>query len=77
MITFLPTAYVECTPEMQGLRFLGLILGTLSCELLCSGALSDVIMVWLAKKNGNVRVPEMRLWLVFPAVILTSGTFFR
>lgn len=73
MITYLPTAYAEYTPEMQGLRFLGLILGTLMCELFCSGGLSDAIVVRLAKKNGNVRVPEMRLWLVFPAVVLTSG----
>ncbi|KAL0638301.1 hypothetical protein Q9L58_002603 [Maublancomyces gigas] len=72
VITYLPTAYAEYTPDMQGLRFLGLILGTLMCELFCSGGLSDAIVVRLAKKNGNVRVPEMRLWLVFPAVVLTS-----
>lgn len=43
------------------------------CELSCSGGLSDAIVMRLARKNGNVRVPEMRLWLVFPAVVLTAG----
>lgn len=74
MITYLPTAYIECTPDIQGLRFIGLILGTLMCELSCSGGLSDAIVIRLARKNGDVRVPEMRLWLVFPAVVLTTGT---
>lgn len=74
MITYLPVAYAELPPNIQGLRFAGLILGTLMCEVLCSGALSDVIIARLARKNGGVRVPEMRLWMVFPAVVLTAGT---
>lgn len=74
VITYLPVAYSELSPDIQGLRFVGLILGTLLCEVFCSGALSDVIIARLARKNGGIRVPEMRLWLVFPAVALTAGT---
>ena len=73
MITFLPAAYPQYTPEIQGLLFIGLILGTLVSELLFSGALGDTIMLRFAKKNGGVRLPEPRLLLIFPAVIITAG----
>ena len=42
-------------------------------EILCSGALGDAIMLKFAKKNGGVRVPEPRLLLIFPAVVITAG----
>lgn len=42
-------------------------------EVLCSGSLSDRIVVRLAKSSGdNQKVPEMRLWLAYPAAILTA-----
>lgn len=40
--------------------------------MLCSGTLSDWLMVRLAKRNGNSKNPEMRLWLSYPAAILTA-----
>jgi hypothetical protein len=49
-----------------------LIVGTLISEVLCSGRLSDHIVVKLAKANGNRKTAEMRLWLAYPAVILTA-----
>ncbi|KAA8908822.1 major facilitator superfamily domain-containing protein [Sphaerosporella brunnea] len=72
VITYLPVAYKDYKPEIQGLLFMGLILGTLFSELLCSGTLSDIIMLKLAKRNNDVRIPEMRLWLVYPAVLITT-----
>ncbi|KAL2011057.1 hypothetical protein VTN00DRAFT_3775 [Thermoascus crustaceus] len=72
VITMLPAAYVQYTPLIQGLLFLGLLLGTLFSEIFCSGQLSDYIVARLAKKNNNVRVAEMRLWLAYPAILITS-----
>lgn len=73
IITMLPAAYVQYSPQIQGLLFLGLILGTLFSEILCSGRLSDYIILRLAKKNGGVRFPEMRLWLAYPAALLSAS----
>lgn len=72
VITYLPVAYSAFTPQLQGLLFTGLILGTLLAELFCSGSLSDRIMLHFALKNHNLRIPEHRLWLFYPAVFLTS-----
>lgn len=72
IITYIPTAYAQYTPQIQGLLFIGLILGTLFAELFCSGRLSDWIIVKLMQKNGGVRVAEMRLWLVYPACLVTT-----
>lgn len=52
--------------------YIGLIVGTVVCEILCSGRLSDWLVVRLAKRNNNVKTPEMRLWLSYPAAILTA-----
>lgn len=73
IITMLPAAYVQYSPQIQGLLFLGLLLGTLFSEVFCSGRLSDMIVLRLAKKNGGVRVPEMRLWLAYPAALLSAS----
>ncbi|KAL8731708.1 MAG: hypothetical protein Q9181_004207 [Wetmoreana brouardii] len=59
-ITMIPVAYVQYSPQIQGLLFLGLLVGTVFSELFASGRLSDHIVVKLAKKNGGVRLPEMR-----------------
>lgn len=74
MITYLPAAYPEYKPEIQGLLFIGLILGTLVSEVLFSGALGDVIMLKFAQRNGGVRLAECRLWLIYPAVLISAGT---
>jgi hypothetical protein len=57
------------------LFFLGLILGTLFTEAFCSGRLSDWIVLKLAKKNGGVKVAEMRLWLAYPGALLSASEF--
>lgn len=72
IITMLPAAYATYKPQIQGLLFIGLLLGTLFSELFCSGRLSDIIVDRLAKKNNGVRVPEMRLWLAYPAILLSA-----
>ncbi|KAK4446759.1 MFS transporter [Podospora aff. communis PSN243] len=74
VVTLVPVAYGETYPDahVQGLLYIGLIVGTLISEVLCSGRLSDYIVVKLAKANGNQKTAEMRLWLAYPAVILTA-----
>ncbi|OOF93173.1 hypothetical protein ASPCADRAFT_151615 [Aspergillus carbonarius ITEM 5010] len=71
VITMVPSAYATDSPLIQGLLFLGLLIGTLVAEVSCSGRLSDAIVGRLAKRNGGIRVPEMRLWLAYPAIGLT------
>lgn len=75
VITMVPAAYAGYTPLIQGLLFLGLFLGTIISEICCSGRLSDYIVETLAKRNGNIRVAEMRLWLAYPAILITAGKF--
>ncbi|KAL3470692.1 major facilitator superfamily domain-containing protein [Aspergillus californicus] len=72
VITMVPAAYPQYSPLIQGLLFLGLFLGTIISEITCSGRLSDAIVRRLAKKNGGVRVAEMRIWLAYPAILLTA-----
>jgi hypothetical protein len=73
IITFIPAAYVQYSPSIQGLLFSGLLLGTWFSELFCSGRLSDWLISRLNEGNGNTRVPETRLWLVYPAALLSSS----
>jgi hypothetical protein len=75
VITMLPAAYPNYSPLIQGLLFLGLLLGTLFSEIFFSGRLSDYIVAKLAKKNNNVRVAEMRLWLAYPAILITASEY--
>lgn len=64
IITMIPAAYVQYSPQIQGLLFLGLLLGTVFSEMFMSGRLSDYIVAKLAKKNGGVRLPEMRYFIL-------------
>lgn len=75
VITMVPAAYASYSPLIQGLLFLGLFVGTLVSEICCSGRLSDWLVGRLARK-GNVRVAEMRLWLAYPAILVTAGEYF-
>lgn len=73
IITMIPAAYAQYSPQIQGLLFLGLLLGTLFSEIFCSGRLSDWLVLRLTKSNSNVRVAEMRLWLAYPAALLSAS----
>ncbi|GKT60202.1 MFS transporter [Colletotrichum tofieldiae] len=72
VITMIPVAYIEYSPQTQGLFFIGLIVGTLVSEIFFSGKLSDWLVIKLAKRNDGVKTAEMRLWLTYPAALLTS-----
>ncbi|KAK2762556.1 hypothetical protein FQN53_007446 [Emmonsiellopsis sp. PD_33] len=72
IITMIPAAYVDYSPQIQGLLFLGLLVGTLVAEVFFSGRLSDWIVTRLAKRNNNIRVAEMRLWLMYPSMIVSA-----
>ncbi|RPA88014.1 major facilitator superfamily transporter [Ascobolus immersus RN42] len=72
VVTYIPAAYPIYAPHVQGLFFLGLIVGTLFSETFCSGSVSDKIMQRHAMKNNNKMIPEARLWLAYPACVMTS-----
>ncbi|KAJ6444819.1 major facilitator superfamily transporter [Purpureocillium lavendulum] len=72
VVTLLPVAYATYSPQSQGLLYLGLIIGTLISEVLCSGSLSDWLIVKLAKRGDCPKTPEMRLWFAYPAAVLTA-----
>ncbi|KAJ5536382.1 Major facilitator superfamily domain general substrate transporter [Penicillium frequentans] len=72
VITMVPSAYATYSPLIQGLLFIGLFLGTIVSEVCCSGRLSDYIVAKLSKQNGDYRVAEMRLWLAYPAILVTA-----
>jgi hypothetical protein len=67
-----PAAYIDYKLQVQGLFFIGLIVGIVLAEIFCSGRLSDWVVRRLASKNGGERVPEMRLWLGYPAAVTSS-----
>ncbi|KAF1991444.1 MFS transporter [Aulographum hederae CBS 113979] len=72
VVTMIPVAYIQYTPQIQGLLFIGLILGTLFSEVFFSGQMSDFIVKKLAKKNAGIKTAEMRLWLIYPAALLSA-----
>jgi hypothetical protein len=74
IITMIPAAYAGASPSTQGLLFLGLLLGTWFAELFCSGRLSDWLSARIEQTDGE-RAPEARLWLVYPAALLSAGEF--
>ena len=73
IVTMVPSAYANYSPLIQGLLFLGLFIGTLFAEIFFSGKLSDYIGARLAKRNSGERTPEMRLFLAYPAIVLSGG----
>ncbi|EXJ77582.1 hypothetical protein A1O3_09809 [Capronia epimyces CBS 606.96] len=72
LLSMIPAAYFEYKIQIQGLFFTGALIGVILAEIFCSGHVSDRIVARLAKRNGGRRVPEMRLWLGYPAAILSS-----
>jgi MFS family permease len=70
--TLIPDAYIAYSPRIQGALLVGLLVGLLLAELVCSGHMSDRIMIILTKKNGGKRIPEMRLWLGIPAAVISA-----
>lgn len=47
-------------------------MGTIISEFLCSGRLSDWLIVQLTKRNNTPKTPEMRLCFAYPAALLTA-----
>ncbi|KXH52128.1 major facilitator superfamily transporter [Colletotrichum nymphaeae SA-01] len=61
-----------CT-EAQGLLWLGLILGTVTIEIVCSGRMLDKLASRLARSKNDIIAPSMYLWLAYPAALLGAG----
>ncbi|KAJ5219302.1 MFS transporter [Penicillium cinerascens] len=72
IMTMEPLAYETRTVQVQGLLFIGLLVGLVFAEVFCSGRLSDWLVTRLACKNDSQRIPEMRLWLGYPAALVSS-----
>ncbi|EFX03943.1 major facilitator superfamily transporter [Grosmannia clavigera kw1407] len=71
-LTMLPAAYENYSTQIQGVLFVGLMLGTILAELLVSGRLSDILTSRMARRNNNVRTPEMRIYLGYPGAVLAA-----
>lgn len=39
------------------------------------GQLSDYSIIWLARRNGGLYEPEMRLWLALPSLLITPAGY--
>lgn len=68
-----PVAYANYSTIGQGLLFLGLIVGTLTAEILFSGWVGDRIVGKLSTGRGIARTPEMRIWLAYPGIIMFAA----
>lgn len=68
-----PVAYAQYSTQIQGLLWLGLILGTVTVEIVCSGRMLDKLASRLAKRNNDIITPAMYLWLAYPATLLGAG----
>ncbi|KAH0429143.1 hypothetical protein CcaCcLH18_08640 [Colletotrichum camelliae] len=68
-----PVAYAQYSTQIQGLLWLGLILGTVTVEIVCSGRMLDKLASRLAKSNNDIITPAMYLWLAYPATLLGAG----
>lgn len=71
-LTMIPAAYEDYSLQIQSLFYVGLILGTVFAEVTCSGRLSDWLMLRSVRRNNGERIPENRLWLGYPAAILSA-----
>lgn len=71
-LTMEPAAYAQYKVQIQGLLTVGMLVGIVAAEMLCSGRLSDKFMAVLTKRNGGVRVPEMRLWFGYPSAFISA-----
>lgn len=75
IVTFIPAAYAQYSPAVQGLMFLGLLLGSWFAEVFYSGRMSDWIVQKLNRKHEGSQIAERRLWLVYPAAVLSASKF--
>ncbi|OCK91964.1 MFS general substrate transporter [Cenococcum geophilum 1.58] len=60
IITFIPSAYTQYSPQIQGLLFIGLTLGTLFSELFFSR--SKVMRLWLTYPAATLSAIGLILW---------------
>lgn len=60
-------------PRMVGVAYLSpLVGGGVAC--VWAGKMSDMLVLWLAKRNHGIREPEQRLWgLALSAIMSTTG----
>lgn len=72
MVTMEPAAYSQYPSQIQGLFFIGMVVGNVASELLCSGRVSDYLCARQALRNNGVRSAEMRLSLCYLGVIFGS-----
>ncbi|KAG8892790.1 hypothetical protein FRB99_002438, partial [Tulasnella sp. 403] len=69
--TFFSALGLLMSMKPSSLLFFGLVIGTFLSEVFLSGTLSDAIVKYITKTRKIPRTPEMRLWLMWPAGILS------
>lgn len=69
---FLIAAPYNFSPADIGLFNVGGFIGTLIATL-TAPFLNDWLIVRLARRNGGIFKPEMRLWMIFPGALTVSG----
>lgn len=57
-------------PPATGLVFFAALVG--NCIGWGTGVLSDHVVVFLARRNGGVKEPEMRLWMLIPCFVYAA-----
>ncbi|KAH9228093.1 hypothetical protein K456DRAFT_1753593 [Colletotrichum gloeosporioides 23] len=73
ILTMGPVAYAQYSTKTQGLLWLGLISGTVTIEIVCSGRMLDNVASRLARSNNDIIAPAMYLWLAYPTALLGTG----
>lgn len=71
--TFLFSAPYDFTAAGVGLMNIAPFVGMIPAVFI-GGYMNDKSILWLSRRNGGIYEPEMRLWLVLPAAIVTPGS---
>lgn len=70
--TYLFNEPYNFTPAGVGLMNLAPFIGAIPA-LWIGGYLNDKSIVWLARRNGGIYEPEMRLWMALPMAVVTPA----
>jgi len=69
---FLLDAPYNFRPSSVGLFMISALVGTF-IGIFTGAPLSDRSILWLARRNGGIFEPEMRLWVAFPGILFCTG----
>ena len=67
-ITILFGRYYHLTAPNVNLVYIAPLIGAILGEL-AGGPFSDLVVQWIARRNGGQRLPEMRLHAMYPGLV--------